>query len=125
MTGTWEQLIRAWSEWHAATFPPRRVTGEKLQEEVRELCDLLPAPRRGLLGRIKRALGISRLRSPLGSPLVTEEGVDVIMVAIRTLELNGITPDMLLAAAWHKLEINKARTWTVVDGVERHVKEEK
>ena len=103
---TWKNLIRQWSEWHAATFPPRRVSGEKLQEEVRELCDLLPMP--------DDRCGIINL---------AEEGADVLMVLIRTLELNGVTPERLLAECWRKLEVNRGRKWTVVNGVERHIEE--
>lgn len=107
MTGTWEQLIRAWSEWHAATFPPRRVTGEKLREEVEELIEHLECDD-----------DYNRIAC------IAEEGADVLMVLIRTLDLNGVMPERLLEECWRKLEINKSRTWTVVDGVERHVKHE-
>ena len=117
---SWESLIRSWSEWHAATFPPRRVSGEKLQEEVRELCDLLPMPIGVWTGN---RCAKDNDHAHFGTDKLAEEGADVLMVLIRTLELNGVSPERLLAECWRKLEVNRGRKWTVVNGVERHIEE--
>ncbi len=66
---------------------------------------------RGPLGPLKH-LAKEAAEAQAGPPWDLSEFVDCLFLICDSTRRAGFTYDQLLAAAWAKLEVNKARTWT-------------
>lgn len=66
---------------------------------------------RGPIGPLKH-LAKEAVEAQAGPPFALTEFVDCLFLTFDATRRAGFTFDQLVAAAWTKLEINKARQWT-------------